>query len=103
MDKAQLVKLASDMSTRGDLLNLLNSISHSEAQMSKGEDESSLFTIEHLLYYCNPNNVSNRYRKFKIKKKSGGFRQITAPRNQSFKMLLQAVNELFKALYTPSQ
>lgn len=103
MDKAQLVKLASDMSTRGDLLNLLNSISHSEAQMSKGEDESSLFTIEHLLYHCNPNNVSNRYRKFKIKKKSGGFRQITAPRNQSFKMLLQAVNELFKALYTPSQ
>lgn len=103
MDKVQLVKLASDMSTRGDLLNLLNSISHSEAQMSKGEDESSLFTIEHLLYYCNPNNVSNRYRKFKIKKKSGGFRQITAPRNQSFKMLLQAVNELFKALYTPSQ
>ena len=103
MDKAKLVKLASNMSTRGDLLNLLNSIHRAETHIPKGEDKSYPFTIEHLLYYCNPNHISNRYRKFKIKKKSGGFRQITAPRNQSFKMLLQAVNELFKALYTPSQ
>lgn len=60
------------------------------------------FTMKHLLYYCNPNHAFHRYRQFKIKKKSGGFRQITAPRNQNFMMLLQAVNEILKAIYTPS-
>lgn len=37
-----------------------------------------------------------------ISKKSGGTRVITAPRNRSFMMMLQAVNEILKALYSPS-
>lgn len=48
------------------------------------------------------NHAFHRYRRFKIKKKSGGFRQITAARNKSFMILLQSVNEMLKALYTPS-
>ena len=39
---------------------------------------------------------------FIVKKKSGGFRQIAAPRNRSFIMLLRSVNEVLKAIYTPS-
>ncbi len=65
-------------------------------------DEFHPFTMKHLHYYCNPNHVFHRYQQFMIKKKSGGFRLITAPRNRSFMMMLSAVNELLKALYTPS-
>lgn len=91
------------MSTREDLLTLLNRIK-SEDMRDAGLDADKFypFTMKHLSYYCNPNHAFHRYRQFKIKKKSGGFRQITTPRNQSFRMLLQYVNEILKAIYTPS-
>ena len=72
-------------------------------EMGFDADKFYPFTMKHLLYYCNPNHAFHRYRQFKIKKKSGGFRQITAPRNRSFMMLLQSVNEILKAMYTPSE
>lgn len=103
MDKAQIAQIASQMSTREDLLSLLNRIKQDDVrELGFDADKFYPFTMKHLLYYCNPNHVFHRYRQFKIKKKSGGSRQITAPRNQSFMMLLQAVNEILKALYTPS-
>ena len=37
-----------------------------------------------------------------IKKKTGGFRKITAPNNKSFMLILRYLNEIFKAIYTPS-
>ena len=91
------------MSTREDLLALLNRIKQDEMR-ELGFDVSKFypFTMKHLLYYCNPNHAFHRYRQFKIKKKSGGYRQITAPRNKSFIMLLQSVNEILKAMYIPS-
>ncbi len=103
MDKTQIKQIASQMSTREDLLALLNRIKQDEVR-ELGFDANKFypFTMRHLLYYCNPNHAFHRYRQFKIKKKSGGFRQITAPRNQSFMMLLQSVNEILKAMYTPS-
>lgn len=103
MDKAQIVQIASQMSTREDLLALLNRIKQDEVrELGFDADMFYPFTMKNLLYYCNPNHAFHRYRQFKIKKKSGGFRQITAPRNQNFMMLLQAVNEILKAMYTPS-
>lgn len=103
MDKTEIVQIASRMSTREDLLTLLNRIRQDEIRELGGDaDKFYPFTMKQLLYYCNPNHVFHRYRQFKIKKKSGGFRQITAPRNQSYMMLLRSVNEILKAVYTPS-
>lgn len=103
MDKTQIAHIASHMSTREDLLALLNRIKQDEVrEWGFDADMFYPFTMKHLLYYCNPNHVFHRYQQFKIKKKSGGYRQITAPRNQSFMMLLQSVNEILKAMYTPS-
>lgn len=103
MDKTQIVQIASQMSTREDLLSLLNRIKKDEVrELGFDADKFYPFTMKQLLYYCNPNHAFHRYRQFKIKKKSGGFRQITAPRNQSFMMLLQSINEIMKAMYIPS-
>lgn len=103
MDKTQIAQIASLMSTREDLLALLNRIKQEEVrELGFDADKFYPFTMKHLLYYCNPNHAFHRYRQFKIKKKSGGYRQITAPRNRSFMKLLQCVNEILKAMYTPS-
>ena len=103
MDKMEIVQIASQMSTREDLLALLNRIKQDEIRESGFDaDKFYPFTMKQLLYYCNPNHGFHRYRQFKIKKKSGGFRLITAPRNRSFMILLQSVNEILKAIYTPS-
>lgn len=103
MDKTEIAQIASQMSTREDLLTLLNRIKQNEIrELGFDADKFYPFTMKQLLYYCNPNHVFHRYHQFKIKKKSGGFRQITAPRNQSFMILLQSLNEVLKAIYTPS-
>lgn len=103
MDKEQIVEQASHLKSKEDLLNLLNHIKRDEIE-EMGFDASMFhpFTMRHINYYCSPNNVFHRYRQFYIKKKSGGTRVITAPRNRSFKMMLQAVNEILKAIYSPS-
>lgn len=103
MDKKQIVKQASQLKSKEDLLNLLNRIKRDEIE-KMGFDAFKFhpFTMRHLNYYCNPNNVFHRYRQFHIKKKFGGSRVITAPRNRSFMMMLQAVNEILKAIYSPS-
>ena len=92
------------MKTKEDLLNLLNLIKKAEIE-EMGFDSSKYFpfTEKQLNFYCNPNHTFHRYRQFKIKKKSGDFRQITAPRTQSFMMMLSAVNELLRSMYTPSE
>lgn len=102
MDKNSLAKATQQLETKEDLLRLLNQIKQDEMTECGMSDSFYPFTMKHLNYYCNPNNSFHRYKQFKIKKKSGGFRLITAPRNQSFMLLLRYVNEIFKAVYTPS-
>ena len=104
MDRKQIVQQASLLKDKGDLLNLLNLIKKAEIE-DMGFDSSMYhpFTEKQLNFYCNPNHTFHRYRQFKIKKKSGGTRQITAPRTQSFMMMLSAVNQLFRSMYTPSE
>ena len=104
MDRNKIADIASKMQTKEDLLFLLNFIKREEVS-EMGFDVSKFhpFTMKQLNYYCNPNHEYHRYRQFRIKKKSGGFRQITTPYNQTFMMLLQAMNEILKAIYVPSQ
>ena len=102
MDKNNIAKAAQSLETKEALLRLLNQIKQDEMTECGMSDKFYPFTMKHLNYYCNPNNSFHRYKQFKIKKKSGGFRLITAPRNQSFMLLLRYVNEIFRAVYTPS-
>ena len=105
MEKTLIAHIASRMTSREDFLALVNLIKQDEMQ-EMGFDASKIypFTMKHVLYYCNPNNTFHRYRQFKInKKRPGEFRVITAPRNQSFMLLLQTVNEILKAMYKPSE
>lgn len=102
MEQKTIVEQAHQMSSKEDLLNLLNRIKQDEMVANGLGDKFHPFTMELLHYYCNPNHTYHRYKQFSIKKKSGGERQISAPRNRSFLAMLQCVNEVFKAMYTPS-
>ena len=103
MDRTIIAKRASKMQTKEDLLGLLNHIKRAELEEIGLQDSFRPFTMKQLNFYCNPNHTFHRYRQFKIKKKSGKEpRQITAPRSQSYMMILQAVNELLKSMYIPS-
>lgn len=100
MEREQIAQLAHKLENRNDLLDLLNRIKNDDAE-EKGV-RCFPFTPKQIKFYCNPNHTEKRYRQFEIKKKSGGYRLITAPRNKTYKMLLQCVNVVLKAIYTPS-
>lgn len=102
MDKNTIALRARQIASKEDLLNLLNRMKMDEMAEVGMPDRFYPFTMKHVNYYCNPNNAFHRYKQFCIKKKSGGTRQITAPRNHSFRLMLQYVNEIFKSLYNPS-
>ena len=102
MDRTTIAQCASKMQTKEDLLALLNRIKRTQLEDIGLQDSFRPFTMRQLNFYCNPNNVFHRYRQFQIKKKSGGFREITSPYKKSFMMMLQALNELLKSLYVPS-
>lgn len=64
MDRNEIALRARQIETKEQLLDLLN--------MIKRDETTGVFypfTIKHLNYYCNPNNVFHRYKKFSIKKK----------------------------------
>lgn len=88
---------------KGTLLHLLNIIKKSMMEDSGVVDFYRPFTKKQINYYQNPNHTAKRYKQFFVKKKLGGFRTITAPQTKTFKMILQCLNEIFKALYVPSE
>lgn len=102
MEREQIAKMATAMADKNDLLELLNKIKHDEMITVGFGDKFYPFSSKHINYYCNPNNAFHRYHQFKIKKKTGGERIITAPRNRSFKLILSYINEILKSMYTPS-
>lgn len=102
MDRKMIAMKARQIESKEQLLNFLNQIRKDEMTEDSMGKACYPFTIKHLNFYCNPNNSFHRYKHFNIKKKSGGTRQITAPRNKSFMLILRHVNELLKSLYTPS-
>lgn len=102
MDKETIAKQARKASSKEQLLGLLNQIQKDEMTEMGMADKFKPFAIRHLSYYSNPKNVKQRYTQFRIKKKSGGMRLITAPKGWVFRSLLRCVNKMFQALYTPS-
>lgn len=102
MKKDYIKIIASRISTQEDLLSLLNHIKLDKMRnLCLDEGKFYPFTMKQLKFYCNPSQPY-RYRHFNIQKKSGGIRQISSPINKTFTMILQSVNEMFKAIYTPS-
>lgn len=96
MDKETLIAKARALETPKDFLNLMN-----EIKADLLGDKSYPFTVKQLHILCNPKNDKNRYFTFEIPKKSGGVRQICAP-SGNLKWFQLCLNELFKALYSPS-
>ncbi len=96
MDKETLIAKARAIADRNDLFNLLN-----EIKADLLGDKTYPFTRKQFLILCNPKNDKYRYHSFEIPKKSGDFRQIFAP-CRNLKWLQLCLNEIFKALYTPS-
>lgn len=94
MNNSDIAKAVKAMAGREDLLSLLNGIKRDEMERIGFADKFHPFPMKLLLYYCNPNNAFHRFTTFRIKKKSGGFRQITAPRNPSFMLMLRCLNIL---------
>lgn len=102
MDKDNIAALARQMETKEDFLALLNYVKQNDMETCGLADKYYPFTMKHINYYCNPRHSFHRYKEFKIKKKSGGYRQITAPRNRSFMLILHYTNEILKSIYKPS-
>lgn len=84
------------ISSNLDLLTLLNKVKR-DLYGEKCHD----FSLKVMTYYCNPARASKGYKKFKIPKKSGGFREIAAPQ-KSLLMIQECLNVIFQALYEPS-
>ena len=82
---------------RQDLIRELNRIKQQEF----GENFQPI-TLQQIYTYCNPKNVNvRRYRTFKIRKKHGGTRDISAP-YRTLHSIQTCLNEYFKEIYTPS-
>lgn len=96
MDRETLVAKTHTLKSSNDLFNLLN-----EIKADLLGDKSYPFTRKQFLILCNPKNDKKRYYYFEIPKKSGGMRQICAPCG-NLKWFQLCLNEIFKALYTPS-
>ena len=91
---------ASELKDKWDLLFLINDLLKEDQKEQDGKT-SYLFSIRQLCYYCNPNHTAFTYRRFDIRKKTGGFRHITAP-TRGLIHLQHYINMIFKAMYTPS-
>lgn len=84
-----------NMQSREDLLQLLN-----EAKPHLFGRKAVPFKMKQLTWYSNPNLGGRRYKKFKIKKKSGEERSINAP-VKGLKVLQQTLAFILQAVYEP--
>ena len=96
MDKETLIAKTRTLSDREDLFNLINEI---KADLLG----DNAYPIRHnkFLILCNPKKDNNRYHSLGIPKKSGDVRYISVP-SDTLKWIQICLNEIFKALYTPS-
>lgn len=95
MEKDIIKNRLSQVKSLNDFAKLLNGIKREEFGTSKHK-----ITSKQLLHFSSPNIASNRYKTFYISKKSGGLREINAPRYQ-LGIILHMLNIVFKAVYTP--
>lgn len=97
MDKQKLIEKIRAVSDRQSLLDLLN-----EVKKDLLGSNAYPFTMNRMKWLCNPGFPKGRYRTFFIPKKSGDYRSISAPTG-NLKWMQICLNEIFKALYTPSR
>lgn len=95
MEKDKIIEKVSRLDSIETLMSLLSEI---KADLVGSRDYP--FTVDLFRKICAPEHHS--YRRFSIPKKSGGSRTINAPMG-SLKWMQICLNELFKAIYTPSE
>jgi retron-type reverse transcriptase len=93
MTKEAIVAAAAKLETTHDLLNLLNKI-----KMAELGDKGYPFIMPHLNYFIHPARNKKSYKTFHIPKKSGGVRDISAPK-ALLKSFLTYTNKLLQAFY----
>jgi len=96
MTKEILQEIIPSIETNKDLLILLNGV-----KKELYGNSCHPFSLKLLTYYCNPSRARDSYKQFKIPKKSGGFREISAPK-KSLKSIQTCLNFIFQTLYEPS-
>lgn len=93
----EMLKQCEPMKTIGDLTGVLDKIK----QELFGSARYSI--SENMLKHFSSDKIApKRFRKFHIRKKGGGLREIKAPCRQ-LDVILTCVNELLKGMYTPSE
>lgn len=95
MEKDIIKNRLSQVKSLNGFAKLLNDIKREEFGTSKHK-----ITAKQLLHFSSPKIAANRYKTFHISKKSGGLREINAPRYQ-LGIILHMLNIVFKAVYTP--
>ncbi len=93
MTREAIVAAAAKVQTTKDLLNLLNKI-----KMDDLGDKGHPFIMPHLNYFIHPARNKKSYKEFRIPKKSGGYRVISAPKHL-LKSFLTYTNKLLQAFY----
>ena len=99
MERELVAHKASKITVVQDLLDVINSMKQEDASVMGYEFFP--VTMKNLQGYSCLHGFSN-YKHFKIPKKSGGYREISAPRDKSFKAILQYLKEILESLYSPS-
>ena len=90
------IKIAfNKMQSKRDLLQLLNEVK----PLIYGE-KTVPFEMKQLTYYSNPNLGGEKYVTFKIKKKSGDYRSIHAPKN-GLKALQKTLAVILQCIFEP--
>lgn len=102
MTKEDIANLAKDTRDKTGLLLLLNVIRDDIMRDQNGVVHGYPFSMRQINYFCNPKHEQGRYRQFQIKKKTEGFRTITAPKSKNYKLMLRCIDVLLKSMYKPS-
>lgn len=97
MKKEAIIEAAAKLETTYDLLCLLNKI-----KMAELGEKGYPFIMSHLNYFIHPARNKISYKTFYIPKKSGGVREILAPR-ALLKSFLTYTNKLLQAFYDAPQ
>lgn len=96
MEKSELHEILKNISTPGDLADVLDKIKRIEF------DNVRYAISEKMLRHFSSDSISpKRFHTFHIRKKSGGLREIKAPCSQ-LDVILTCVNVLLKSVYEPS-
>ncbi len=83
------------MQTKEDLLMLMNQV-----KIVMYGDGTVPFDLKQLTWYANPKFGANRYKVFKIKKKSGEYRTIHAPRH-GLKSIQKVISFILQSVFEP--